>query len=712
MFSSVVALRRRQQHQQQIVVRAMRQTWISIKVATEIETETSSKTQSKSIEVVQAVSSLFSDNTRKIHEFTERNRNTLMKRLLLTAPICALLPHFPLITHSFSTTPSQSQKNQLFPYQREGVQRLLEGKRMLLADEMGLGKTVQCISAINELNHSIPHPTILIICPKSVLGVWEDELQRWLVNTALTIRVATTKEFVLPTKGSITIINYDICHKLQTALQSVYYDILICDEAHYMKSRTAKRTLAVVGNGKRFKGIQANYLWLLTGTPILNRPVELFPLLQAMDPLEAGSFDEYAKKYCDPKNIGQSYAMDYSGASNLQELSKQLQPRLIRRYKTDVLTQLPPKLRSCLCLPGSEVVKEQERQMLHELMKNDGLKLEEDLEDFGAEATSLMTYLSEKTKLDLNDPKNRNRILGILATIRQETALNKLVPAVELLENVILSQKVVVFCHHRELISRLLETFGDQAVSIVGGMDRESRADAVQRFQQDDQVRLFIGSIHAAGIGITLTAASHVVFLELDWSPAVMSQAEDRCHRVGQTNSVQVQYYVFKDTIDEWIARSLLLKQSNIDQILPEAGSTQTGYVFDFGKYKDIRLQDVPRGYLSYLVKNDLWMTRPNLWQALFQNGMVFKTPPSNDSQKDTVFDQRPQDKSVNFTFNFGKHNGLKWEDTPPTYREWIIREGVWKDRPTMRSALAAAGLVREGLDKSDNRHHIPDVPF
>ena len=585
---------------------------------------------------------------------------------------------------------------------------------MLLADEMGLGKTVQCISAMNELNTSIPHPTILIICPKSVMGVWEDELQRWLLNTDLSIRVATTKEFVLPTKGSITIINYDICHKLQTKLQSVYYDILICDEAHYMKSRTTKRTLAVVGDGKRKKGIQANYLWLLTGTPILNRPVELFPLLQAMNPLEAGSFNKYAEKYCEPKAIGHSYAMDYSGASNLQELSKQLQPRLIRRYKADVLTQLPPKFRSCLCLTGSEVVKKQEQKMLHELMKNDGFKGSENLENFGAEATSLMSYLSTKTNLDLDDPNNRNRILGILATVRKETALNKLAPAVELLENVILSQKVVVFCHHRELISRLLETFGNQAVSIVGGMDRESRADAVQRFQQDDQVRIFIGSIHAAGIGITLTAASHVVFLELDWSPAVMSQAEDRCHRVGQTDSVQVQYYVFKDTIDEWIARSLLSKQSNIDQILPETVSTQTGYVFDFGKYKDIRLEEVPRGYLTYLVKNELWMTRPKLWQALFQNGMVLECPPSDISQKkDAVLEQPvPPNTNVNFTFDFGKHKGLKWEDTPPTYREWIICEGVWKARPTLHSALAAAGLVKEGLDNVEVARHIPDVPF
>jgi SWI/SNF-related matrix-associated actin-dependent regulator of chromatin subfamily A-like protein 1 len=632
---------------------------------------------------------------------------------------------FPLVTTSLTAaTPKQ-----LFPYQEEGVKRLVEGKRILLADEPGLGKTVQCIAAINKLN--LPDPKILIVCPKSVLGVWEDELQTWLnTDTAsLDIRVVTAQDFQIPPDGSITLINYDICHKLQDSLQSIHFDVMICDEAHYLKSRAAKRTQAVLGNGKKNKGIQADFLWLLTGTPILNRPVELFPLLQAMDPDEIGSFAAYAERYCEPKAIprGRLVVMDYSGASNLVELSKRLEPRMVRRYKSDVLTQLPPKFRSCLCLTGAEDAKKQERKMLMALMENDELNSNDgNLEDFGAEATSLMNYLGTKTNLDLEDPDNRNRIMGTLATIRKETALNKLAPAVELLENVILSQKVVVFCHHRELIARLLETFGKQAVSIVGGMDRESRSDAVRRFQQDDSVRMFVGSIHAAGVGLTLTAASRVVFLELDWSPAVMSQAEDRCHRVGQTDSVQVQYYVFKDTIDEWVARSLLSKQSNIDQILPEAISSQTGYVFDFGKYNEMRLEDVPRTYLTYLVKKEIFKTRPSLWKALVHRGMVLEQPPPEATkaakkQEDSVAD-------VEFTFDFGKHKGLRWGDTPQNYREWIMREGVWKTRPTLSKALSAAGLMEQPnessndhvnnideVEKRDNtpiEWEIPDVPF
>lgn len=630
-----------------------------------------------------------------------------------------LLLNFPLVALAFSSaTPKK-----LFPYQREGVKRLVEGKRMLLADEMGLGKTVQCIAAINELK--LHDPKILIVCPKSVLGVWEDELQEWLTTEPLDIRVTTTQDFKVPIGGSITLINYDICHKLKDQLQSIHYDILICDEAHYLKSTTSKRTLAVLGKGtkRNNKGIQADYLWLLTGTPVLNRPVELFPLLQALEPDKVESFEEYAERYCQPKAIQLSHTvvMNYSGASNLVELAKRLEPRMIRRYKSDVLMQLPPKFRSCVCLTGSEDAKKQEQLMLKSMMENDGLKKDPKLEDFSAEATSLIKYLGAKTSMDLENPNNRNRIMGMITTIRKETAMRKLAPALELLEDVLLSKKkIVVFCHHRELITRLVQSFGNRAVSIIGGMDRESRVDAVRRFQQDDNVQIFVGSIHAAGVGITLTAASHVIFLELDWSPAVMSQAEDRCHRVGQTDSVQVQYYVFKDTIDEWLAKSILSKQSNINQIIPEAVSTQTGYVFDFGKHNGMRFEDVPHWYLEYLVKNEVWRARPYLWKALFHKGMVSELPPLALST--TKGNTEQSSMEVDFVFDFGKHKGLQWGATPSEYREWVLRQEIWKDRSNLYHALFAAGLVGKHVEVSENKlkesgesnfeQQLPNVPF
>jgi SWI/SNF-related matrix-associated actin-dependent regulator 1 of chromatin subfamily A len=216
--------------------------------------------------------------------------------------------------------------------------------------------------------------------------------------------------------------------------------------------------------------------------------------------------------------------------------------------------------------------------------------LEDNIEEFSSNAEKLMSYIGET--------KNSAELLSMVAIVRKQTAMAKLKPAIDLLEDYLEEEKVVVFAHHRDVIDALLDHFGNRAVAIMGGMEREERDGAVKMFQENDSTRLFVGSIRAAGIGLTLTASSHVVFLELDWSPGVMAQAEDRCHRVGQSDSVRVQYFVFRNTIDEWLSKSLLYKQHTIDSILPEKqGGIETGYIFNFGKHGTKFL--VPRSYLG-----------------------------------------------------------------------------------------------------------------
>ena len=638
-------------------------------------------------------------------------------RILSAAIICAQMqPGF-----SFAFQTKDCQPPQLFPYQQEGVERLVRSKRVLLADEMGLGKTVQCIAAIDSIYHN--HLTVLIVCPKSVIGVWERELEQWL-KSPLNLLTASPKSFPLASNGSITLINYDICHKFREELQQGAYDVLICDEAHSLKSLTSKRTLSVLGNGTtKNPGIQTEYLWLLTGTPVLNRPVELYPLLRALAPDQFNSFVAFAERYCLTENSyprrGRhhnyySSAMDFSGATNLSELSKRIEPFMLRRYKIDVLSQLPPKFRSCVCLTGSDVAT-LERERLRAIMAATPTPADSsfaDLESFGSEASALISYLGKCADLDVDDPVNRNKLIGSLATIRRETAFAKLDPAVELLHEIIQSRKVVVFAHHREVILALAERFGEQAVCLMGGMDSETRSTAVRRFQEDNDVRIFIGSIRAAGVGLTLTAASHVIFLEMDWSPSVMTQAEDRCHRVGQLDSVQVQYFVFRDTIDEWVAKSLLYKQFTIDQILPEKiARVNTGYVFDFGKHIGLRLEDVPRNYITFLVRNEVWRQRPSLWKALFMNGIVFEEPPVGVSNEDVipvadnkhVRIEQPSSTNiehVDYVFDFGRHNGKKWSEVPQQYREWIVREGIWKSRINLKGCLIRAGLLAEDVKR------------
>jgi uncharacterized protein (DUF3820 family) len=195
-----------------------------------------------------------------------------------------------------------------------------------------------------------------------------------------------------------------------------------------------------------------------------------------------------------------------------------------------------------------------------------------------------------------------------------------------------------------------------------------------------------------------LTASSRVVFLELDWSPAVMSQAEDRCHRIGAAESIQIEYFVFQNTIDEWIARSLMTKQANIDRILPnnvEIDETVGSYTFDFGIYEGIRLEDVPLSYVNFLIHKGIWSQHPKLWSVLYSRGMISHSPIKGDengliSNKSNISDSC----RVEYTFDFGKHKGILWDDTPLSYRDWVINKAVYENRPKLKNALQNAGLI------------------
>lgn len=202
-------------------------------------------------------------------------------------------------------------------------------------------------------------------------------------------------------------------------------------------------------------------------------------------------------------------------------------------------------------------------------------------------------------------------------------------------------------------------------------------------------------------------------------SPGVMSQAEDRCHRVGQINSVRVQYFVFRDTIDEWVAKSLMKKQINIDQILPvtklaekeladDSRSVTSGYTFDFGKYEGLRLEDTPDDYIQFLVEKEVWKQRPGLLQALQTKGLLHDAPTHtftsdmNDILNveplpiggDTSFTRVVETKDIPYRFDFGKYKGELWHEVPKTYQAWIVREGVWKKRPLLKTALLNAELI------------------
>jgi SWI/SNF-related matrix-associated actin-dependent regulator 1 of chromatin subfamily A len=406
------------------------------------------------------------------------------------------------------------------PYQKAGIAYAASRKSVLIGDEMGLGKTIQALGLIN-LDTAIQ--TILVVAPKSLLLNWQREAEKWLTRTV-----------------ELTIINYDMVWK-RADLTERTWDLVVYDESQYLKNPKAKRTRASLA-------IPARRRVFLTGTPILNRPVELWPIVNAIDPEGLGrNFFGFAQRYCGAKQIraGRKMVWDFTGASNLEELQDKMRQRfMVRRLKKDVLTELPAKRRQIIPLEanGASGILKAEKKLIEQL-------------GFEEAARALEGQSAAFTEM---------------AKLRHDLGVAKVGKAVEhIIDMLDGADKVIVFAHHHDVIDILkagLEQFG--CVTITGQTKDTDRQAAVDRFQTDPGCRVFVGNIKAAGVGLTLTAASTVVFVEQDWTPGWMAQAEDRAHRIGQTESVLVQYLVFDGSMDAVLAQTLVSKADISDRAL------------------------------------------------------------------------------------------------------------------------------------------------
>lgn len=457
----------------------------------------------------------------------------------------------------------------LLPYQRAGIAFALKREAVLFGDEMGLGKTIQ---AIGVLNSTPDAKRILVICPASLKLNWRNELRKWCVVKRPIYVVDSQTGW--PREDGIAVVNYDVLHKYEAEIKAVEWDVLIADEAHYLKTPTARRTKMVFGVKAKKDGtggrpaIRAKRRLLLTGTPIANRPVELFPLASYLYPKGFDNFFKYALRYCAAHRNG--FGWDFSGASNLDELQDRLRASImVRRLKKDVLTELPAKRRQVIEIPA-------DGQLAH--LVNAERDEYESYEDriIDLQAAVEIAKASE-------DPDEHKRAVealkegmqaafGAISSLRRQLGEAKADLCIEHLKGAVEeSGKVVAFAHHKALVAKIVEAFGPEAVVLVGDTKMEDRQTAVERFQSDPSVKLFVGSIGAAGVGITLTASSHVVFCELDWVPGNVSQAEDRCHRIGQKNSVLVQHLVVEGSLDATMAKRIVEKQDVIDRALDSA---------------------------------------------------------------------------------------------------------------------------------------------
>lgn len=420
------------------------------------------------------------------------------------------------------------------PYQKAGIYYASQRDNCLIADEMGLGKTIQAIGLINHSNLKVS----LIICPASLKNNWKRELDKWIINRSLNIEIIDKKTDF--SEVNILIISYEGVRKYKEDLDAIDWELMICDESHYLKNSSSMRCKSILG----YRGIKSQHKLFLTGTPILNKPIELWPIVKACGLFT--NWKHYVEKYCGYKKLPWGY--DFSGASNTEELGRTLRENImIRRLKKDVLKELPTKVKQLIILEPNSATKN--------LVKTEKDGLEKYIID-RRESKATLNELRRGGIFDGEEYKNATATLKLtvvafneIAKVRLQTALAKVDQATDyILSALDQIDHVVVFAHHREVIRQIEEKLIAKNISVgvlTGATKIETRQNIVDDFQ-NGLYRVFLGSIKAAGVGLTLTRASNVIFVELDWVPANVEQATDRCIAKGALVFCLLSVYNYK----------------------------------------------------------------------------------------------------------------------------------------------------------------------
>jgi superfamily II DNA or RNA helicase len=419
-------------------------------------------------------------------------------------------------------------------HQKEAIEKLVGCKRFILADDMGLGKTTSTIIAALETGVK----KILIISPASLKINWMREIQNY---TDRSVYICEGKNF--STEHDFVIINYDIVKnfydikdKENSPIYQTNFDLIIIDEAHYLQNAQAQRTKLVNHFAKR-----VDRLWLLTGTPMTSRPINYFNLLNLIESPVALNWMAYAIRYCEGYQFkaGPRKVWNVKGASNLEELRDRTSRQVLRRLKENVL-DLPDKIITPVYLRLKS-------RLYEELM--------------GEYYDWYRTKTEESSSLTLQFSK--------LTKVRQIIAEEKISSTIELCENIIeQGKKVIIFTNFTNSLQKLVEHFGKQCVFLDGSCSQPQRQYAVDQFQNNDKINVFVGNIKAAGVGITLTAAEAVIMNDLSFLPSDHSQSEDRAYRYGQKSNVSVYYPIFENTIEGVVYDILSKKKSIIETVM------------------------------------------------------------------------------------------------------------------------------------------------
>lgn len=438
------------------------------------------------------------------------------------------------------------------PYQKAGIAFMRARKVSLNADSMRLGKTVQTLGVINTYDRPLK---VLVICPANAKVNWTREADKWLLHKE-TVGYAEGNN--LP-DARFTVINFTILSRHVEKLRSVQWDVIVVDEAHFLGNPDSQRTKATLS-------LTADLHFIfLTGTPIYTRPSQLFPMLQRLDPNGLGANKwRYLRRYCDAKKDDATGRWSFDGYSNEEELQHLMRSRfMIRREKHDVVDEIPTN-RQTITLPQEGLVRliEKEKSLFQQKFDDMVAGLKEGLSDDQLKA--LAAFDRATTDLDVIDETEP------VASIRRQLAIAKIPMCLDFIEEQLLTDdKVVVFAHHREVVKSLHQQLSKYNPAIViGGMSTAKRQEAIDRFRDDPECRVFVGNITAAGSAISLAASDCAIFCELSWVPSEIDQAEERIWDPTKTVGVTIYRLVLEDSLESQLAHVLEKRQENIERMM------------------------------------------------------------------------------------------------------------------------------------------------
>uniref|UniRef100_A0A7N9AXB3 SWI/SNF-related matrix-associated actin-dependent regulator of chromatin subfamily A-like protein 1 n=1 Tax=Mastacembelus armatus TaxID=205130 RepID=A0A7N9AXB3_9TELE len=432
----------------------------------------------------------------------------------------------------------------LMPFQREGVNFAVSKQgRLLLADDMGLGKTVQAICIAAYYRNDWP---LLVVAPSSVRFTWAEAFRRWLPSLSPDSINVVVKAKDRLQSGLVNIISYDLLSRMDKQQTRSPFGVLIMDESHFLKNMKTARCKAALPLLKAAKRVI-----LLSGTPAMSRPAELYTQILAVRPTLFPRFHEFGTRYCDAKQS--AWGWDYSGSCNLGELKLLLEECLmLRRLKSDVLSQLPAKQRKVVTVTI------------------DGIN------------TRTKAALSAAAKELAKGHHNKIQEKEALLVFYNHTAEAKLQYITDMLECG--REKFLVFAHHKLVLDHITSELRKKVlIRIDGTTPSAERQQLCENFQYSAKTCVAVLSITAANMGLTLHSADLVIFAELFWNPGVLIQAEDRVHRIGQTSNVNIHYLVAKGTADDhlWYVPMIQEKMNVLEQVGLSEFSLEPDY-FDF----------------------------------------------------------------------------------------------------------------------------------